>query len=46
MKNSSLGVGLIDPKAAINYLAIKLHTGNKRSIGELTSMINAHEEMG
>ena len=28
----------------IDYLAIKLHTGNKASKGELTSVMNMHEE--
>ena len=45
VKKSSLGVGLIEPKTAIDYLAIKLHVGNKRSKGELTSVININEEI-
>ena len=44
-ENSALGIGLIEPKTAIDYLAIKLHVGNKRSKGELTSVINTHEEI-
>ena len=29
----------------IDYLAIKLHVGNKRSKGELTNATNTHEEI-
>ena len=46
MKKSALGAGLIEQKVEIYYLEIKLHEGNKRSTCEITSKINAHEEMG
>ena len=45
VKKSVLGVGLIEPKNVIDYLAIKLHVGKKRSKGELTTTTNTHEEI-
>ena len=45
VKKSALGVGLIEPATVIDYLAIKLYVGNKRAKGELTSVINIHEEI-
>ena len=44
VRKSALGVGLIEPKIAIDYLAIKLYEGNKRSKGELETVISTHEE--
>ena len=45
VKKSALGVGLIEPATVIDYLTIKSHIVNKRSKGELTSVINRHEEI-
>ena len=44
-KKTALWAGLIEHKTAIDYLAIKLHVGNKRSKGELTSATNMHEDV-
>ena len=45
VKKSALGVGLMEPATVIDYLAIKLCVGNKRSKGDLTRVINAHKEI-
>ena len=45
VRKPALEVGLIEPKIVIDYLAIKLHVGNKISTGELKSVINTHEEI-
>ena len=45
LKKLVLWVGLIEPKTVIDYLSIKLHAGNKISKGELTRVINIHEDM-
>ena len=42
VRNSALGVGLIEPKIKIDYLAIKLHIRNE---SELISLINIYKEM-
>ena len=44
-RKKALEVGLSEPQKSTNYLAIKLHAGNKRSLGELTSVINVHEDI-
>ena len=45
MKKTALGVGLIEPKTTIDYLAIKMHYENKRAKVELTSGNKIHEEI-
>ena len=44
-KKSFLGVGLIEPETVIDYLAIKVCVGNKRSKGDLILVPNTHEEI-
>ena len=46
VRKSALGVILIEPKIAIDYLKIKLCTGSERLTGELTSVMSVHEETG
>ena len=45
MRKSALGIGLVEPNTVMDSLALKLCLGNKRSKGELTSMIKHHEEL-
>ena len=45
LTKSALGVGLSEPQSEIDYLAIKLHAGSKRSKGELTSVMNMHKKI-
>ena len=45
LKKEAIGVWLIEPKTAIDYLAINLHIGNRISKGEWTSVINMHKEI-
>ena len=44
-REKTLGVDLIEPKTAIEYLEIKLCIANKRVRGEQASVINIHEEI-
>ena len=44
VQKTSLGVGLIATNAVIDMLATKLWVGNKRLQGELSNVIEVHEE--
>ena len=44
VKKTSLGVGLITPQTAIDTLALKLWIGNKILQGEVSNVMQAHEE--
>ena len=44
-EKTALGVGLIEPATVMDFLAIKLCIGNKRSKGDLTRVRNMHEEL-
>ena len=45
VRKKALEVGLIELETAIDYLSIKLHAGNKREKGELTSVISIHGDI-
>ena len=42
---SALGIMLVEPNTVMDSLALKLHLGNKRFKGELTSVIKHHEKL-
>ena len=45
VRKSELGIGLVEPNSVMCSLALKSRLGNKRSEGELTSVIKCHEEL-
>ena len=45
MRKSVLDIGLVELNTVMDSLSLKLYLGNKRSKGELASVIKHHEEL-